>query len=236
MRTTDSSHDTTADARPYSPERTSSLDATLDALADARCRSVLGHLADGDADALVVGDLATRLADDEGDDRTSDPSRLRARLHHTVLPRLDDAGLLDYDADRGLVRRRRDSAFEAVREVIEAYERDGDRENAVASDRLFDLLVAFRRRAAYRVLLRHGDISLPDLADEVAVAETGQPLPEVDADHVLRVYLSLYHTHVPKLAGSGLASYDQDGDYVTLTETGRALEPTVRRLVEAAGA
>ena len=234
MRTTDSRHDTTADTRPHSHERAASLDDTLDALADPRCRSLLGHVADSDDGTFVVTELAARLADDPRTRREA--SRLRTRLHHTLLPRLDDAGLLDYDAKRGLVRRRADSTFETIRGVVEDYEAETGPDGRVSLETLFDLLSSLRRRSAYLVLLRHADLSLPDLADEVAVAEYGQPLSEVDADDVLQVYLSLYHTHVPKLADSGLVEYDQDDDYVALTETGQALESTVRALVDAAGA
>lgn len=242
MRTTDSRHDATAETRPHSPERAASLDASLDALADPRCRSLLGFLADAEDDAVAETELAARLArarrsDEKRSDASAsdpDPSNLCADLHHAVLPKLDDADLLDYDADSGLVSRRPDAAFESICSAIEAYERE--HADALALDALCDLLSSYRRRNAYRILVRHGDLSLPDLADEVAVAECGRPLSEVDPDHVLQIYLSLYHTHVPKLGEAGLVAYDQDGDHVALTETGRELESPARRLVEAADA
>jgi hypothetical protein len=114
--------------------------------------------------------------------------------------------------------------------VVESYAS----EDVLALDSLFELLAAFRRRTAYRTLLRHESMSLPDLADEVAVTERGQPLTEIAADAVLQVYLSLYHTHVPKLAAAGLVAYDQESDYVALTDAGRELESPVRDLLDAA--
>lgn len=233
MTTTDTCHDRTADARPHSPQSVVPLDVTFDALANRQCRALVRYLADSDEDALVVSDLAARLADEakQDDEDAPDEGSLRVGLHHTHLPKLDDAGLLDYDPDRELVRLGATSQFEAVSAAIEEYEA-ADR--PLSLDALFDLFAEFRRRTAYRTLLSHGELSLPDLADEVAIAERGDALPEIDPDTVLEVYLSLYHTHVPKLADAGLVAYDQDSDYLTLTGTGRALESPVRDLCAAA--
>lgn len=217
MTTTDSTFDAGSGVRPHGSEREPRLDAVFDALASDACRDLLDCLA-GAEGALSVETLATRLS---GDD-----DRVRARLHHTGLPKLADAGLVAYDADRELVEPGADAEFEAVRTVV------ADADPSVDLDVLFELLSNARRRCALRTLLVHGDLSLPDLADEVAVAERGRPLPEIDPDVVLDVYLSLYHTHVPKLAGAGLATYDQDGDFVTATDAGRELESTVRELCE----
>ena len=226
MTTTDSRNDRTADARPHGRQGVARLDAAFDALATEQGRALLACLADADEETLVVDDLAARNADDEaGDDWL-----LRTRFHHTHLPKLDGAGLLDYDADRSLVRPGRADQFEALHSVVADYEAD---DRPVSLDALFDLLSAFRRRTAYRTLLAHGDLSLPDLADEVVIAECDRTLPEIDPDDVLQVYLSLYHTHVPKLAEAGLVEYDQDGDFVALTDDGRALESVVEDLCEA---
>ena len=218
MTTTDSTFDAGSGVRPRGSECEPRLDAVFDALAGGECRDLLDCLAETE-DALSVETLAARLP---GDD-----DRVRARLHHTGLPKLADAGLIAYDADRELVRSGSDAEVEAVRAAV------ADADPPVDFDVLFALLSNARRRHALRRLLAHGDLSLPDLADEVAVAERGRPLPEIDPDAVLDVYLSLYHTHVPKLAGAGLATYDQDGDFVTATDAGRELESTVRELCEA---
>ncbi|UPV74664.1 hypothetical protein M0R89_01005 [Halorussus limi] len=227
MTTTDSRRDT-ADARPYSPERDASLDATFDALGNRHCRVLLRYLADSD-ESLVVDDLVDLLANDDtaSDVTPTDEDRLRARLHHNYLPKLDDTDLVEYDADGGLVTYCDDGRFEAVAAAVDTFE-SADR--PISIDTLFDLLADRRRREALVTLLSHEDLSLPDLADEVAVAERGEPLTRIDADEVLQVYLSLYHTHVPKLARDGLVDYDQEDDYVALTDAGHALESTIRSL------
>ncbi|WP_210424937.1 DUF7344 domain-containing protein [Halorussus halobius] len=220
MTTTDSTFDAGSDARLHGSGCESRSDAVFDALASDRCRQLLDCLADAE-DGLSVDALVSRLPGDDG--------RVRARLHHTYLPKLADVGLVAYDADRELVRPGPDAAFEPVRAAVAAAD------PPVELDVLFGVLSDARRRRALRTLLAHGDLSLPDLADEVAVAERGRSLPEIDPDAVLDVYLSLYHTHVPKLTSAGLASYDQEGDLVAATDAGRALEATVRRLCEAVG-
>lgn len=255
MTTINPRHDTTANARPYSPERDASLDATFDALSNRQCRDLLRHLADSDDGALGLTDLISRLTDDDHPDATDDEtvaaddaerpgatddgtggetpaSRLLARLHHTLLPKLADAELVAYDADRELVRYRPDSQFSAMRPTIESFE---SADLPVPLDVLFDLLADGRRRAAYFTLVTHEALSLPDLADEVAVAERGRTLSNIDPDDVLQVYLSLYHTHVPKLADAGVAEYEQEDDYVALTATGRALESPARALCDPSG-
>lgn len=223
MTTTDRRYDVLADIGSHRPDRDAPLDAVFDALADSQCRTLLGHLAECDDDRVGVEDLAAHIAD------ADDPRSLVAHLHHVLLPKLADAGFLDYDTDRGAVRYRPDARLDAVLSTVES---EVDDAPAVSPTALFDALGDVRRRHALVTLLTHGDLSLPDLADEVAVAEHDDHLPEIDPDAVLQVYLSLYHTHVPKLSDVGLVEYDQERDFVTLTDTGHALESTVRSLCD----
>jgi DNA-binding transcriptional ArsR family regulator len=81
--------------------------------------------------------------------------------------------------------------------------------------RVFSVLANTRRRLAIRCLSRHRSVSLATLADEVAEREANVPLREIDGQTVADVYLSLYHTHVPKLEDVNLVAYDQERDWVT---------------------
>lgn len=84
-----------------------------------------------------------------------------------------------------------------------------------ALDQLCDLLAHPRRRAVLACLAHHQTpIALADLADEVAVQEHDTRLPAIPAETVKRTYLSLYHTHVPKLEAAELVTYNQDQDQV----------------------
>lgn len=96
-------------------------------------------------------------------------------------------------------------------------------QDAIPLDAAFDALAIEQCRALPAHLA----------ADEVAVAECDRVFPEIDADAVLQLYLSLYHTHVPKLADAGLVEYGQARDFVTVTDEGRALESVVPAIGDA---
>lgn len=85
---------------------------------------------------------------------------------------------------------------------------------------LFHTAADVRRRRAVECLARHGSLALPDLADELAVAEHDAPLAAVDPETVKRLYLDLYHSHVPVLEERDLVRYDQAGDRVAITDRG----------------
>lgn len=59
----------------------------------------------------------------------------------------------------------------------------------------------YRRRTLRR--LRGEPVHLADLAGEIAREHPGDPEPE-------RVYVELYHVHVPKLEDAGLVAFDPD--------------------------
>ncbi|MFC6717505.1 hypothetical protein ACFQGT_04535 [Natrialbaceae archaeon GCM10025810] len=89
----------------------------------------------------------------------------------------------------------------------------------------FELLANRRRRYALRCLRTYeNSITLADLADEVAVLECNEPLTEISAERVKRVYLSLYHTHVPKLADASYVRYDQEQDMVALRDRAEGID------------
>ena len=84
---------------------------------------------------------------------------------------------------------------------------------------IFGVLAHHRRRYVLRELRQHADpMSLADVADEVAVRENETPITDIPADEVKRVYMSLYHTHIPKLEAADLVRYDQERDTVLLSE------------------
>ena len=105
--------------------------------------------------------------------------------------------------------------------------------NQLSTDVVFRLLSDRRRRSAITVLRRHGTaMSLADLADEVAVREHDAPITEIPADDVKRVYMSLYHSHVPRLEDFGVIDYRQESDMVTLSDDVSAFEPYLELAAE----
>lgn len=72
-----------------------------------------------------------------------------------------------------------------------------------------------RRRVAIDALRDHGEaLTLPDLAEEVAVSELERPLTEIEPETVTEIYASLYHDHLPRIEDAGLVAYEQDRDLV----------------------
>lgn len=106
-------------------------------------------------------------------------------------------------------------------------------EAAKSSERLpFSLseaagLLANSRRchAIERLQSVDGSIGLADLADEVAMAEHGTVISEIPAEEVKRVYLDLYHSHVPKLAEADVVEYSQETDRIGLSAGADRLTP-----------
>ena len=95
----------------------------------------------------------------------------------------------------------------------------GPQQNHESTNTTVELLAHHRRRYVLRCLREHDtEMALADLSDEVAVREYDASLPEIDREDVKRVYLSLYHTHVPKLADADVVHYSQAADTVTLQD------------------
>lgn len=78
-----------------------------------------------------------------------------------------------------------------------------------------DILTNERRRHVLRVVGDQGEaMTLPDVADEVAVREYGRPLPDIEPETVTEIYISIYHDHLPRLVDANLLAYDQERDLV----------------------
>jgi hypothetical protein len=85
-------------------------------------------------------------------------------------------------------------------------------------DRVFETLDHPRRRYVCSLLREDDEWSLSALARNVAALETDQPENEVSDAHRDRVHVSLYHSHVPKLADCGVVSFDADGKRLSAAE------------------
>ncbi len=88
-------------------------DELLTVLADRRCRAVLAYFRHSSADVASVQELANEL---KKHDRRGDQVTLV--LIHSVLPRLADADVIDYDGRSDTVRYRGDPDLERLAELI----------------------------------------------------------------------------------------------------------------------
>jgi hypothetical protein len=90
-----------------------SLDATFDVLGNRYRRRLLIALAEGEPRHAVDG-----LGSDD------DPSEMRIELRHRHLPKLEDAGVVEWDRETNELWRGR--RFEAVRPVLEMLSEHAD--------------------------------------------------------------------------------------------------------------
>lgn len=100
-------------------------------------------------------------------------------------------------------------------------------------DSVFDALANRRRRYVLHCLQKYDNpMALADVADEIAVWENETNISEISGEEVKRVYISLYHAHVPKLADAGIVEYNQDRDMVALSENADQVEPFLKSIAE----
>lgn len=99
----------TTDGGPsVSNERTArrpDLDELFEVLADGRRRRALAYLADADDGVAAFSELVEHVADDSVGEST-DKECVAVSLHHTHLPKLADANIVEYDPRNKDVRYR----------------------------------------------------------------------------------------------------------------------------------
>ncbi|WP_290819100.1 ArsR family transcriptional regulator [Halovivax sp.] len=84
-----------------------SKDVIFELLKNRRRREVLQHLLERE-ETVTLGELAEQIAAWENDTTVNALSsdqrkRVYVALYQTHLPKMDDAGIIDYDQDRGLI-------------------------------------------------------------------------------------------------------------------------------------
>ncbi|WP_254280386.1 DUF7344 domain-containing protein [Haloarcula marina] len=95
-------------------------DQTLSLLASARRRTVVAVLAEAADTTHTLDSLAARVAEREAVDGGEDvpTHRVTADLHHVHLPKLDAAGVLEYDSDQRTVVARETARLESLLDVF----------------------------------------------------------------------------------------------------------------------
>lgn len=90
--------------------------------------------------------------------------------------------------------------------------------DSLTQDTVYDLLSNARRRFVLSFLRGHDEpIELSELSKRVAAWENETDVEDLTDQQVKRVYVSLYQTHIPKLADSELIEYDKETGEVSLT-------------------
>lgn len=76
------------------------IDDRYGLLANRHRRAVLAYFQESASDVASVSDIATEISDHGGEEQA------RIQLHHYALPRLDAAGVVEYDTRSNTVRYR----------------------------------------------------------------------------------------------------------------------------------
>ncbi|MXR52974.1 hypothetical protein GRX03_15345 [Halovenus sp. WSH3] len=101
----------------------------------------------------------------------------------------------------------------------------GTSESDLSQDVVFDILSSPRRRYVLYHLRTTGEtVQLTDLAEEVAAWENDTDPSEITEQERKRVYVSLYQTHIPRLAEVGLIEYDKDTGEIALADQARDID------------
>lgn len=99
-----------------------------------------------------------------------------------------------------------------------------DQSSHLSPGTIFTLLSRDRRRIALEVLIEHREVCMADLAEAVAIREHDVDFEDLSEDEILKTYIDLWHTHVPKLVEGGVAEYDQERDLVHLDPAADEIE------------
>ena len=195
-----------------------SLDSLFDCLASSERRRILGILDERAPNSVPRRDLAKHLVQSKHSDAAAqDPDeavkRASLELHHTHLPKLDAAGLIDQDTGRETVTISDHPAYED--DGIDAVIDPSSTGDPSSLDGLFRSLADDRRRTILDVLTHQvGPIHVETLARELCAKEQSIAESEVPADEVEEIHGSLRHRHLPRLADAGLVDYDPEGETV----------------------
>lgn len=182
------------------------------AVAHRRRRDVLRIL--GENERISDHALASAVAEIESErgKAHADAETVAIALYHTHLPKLADAGLIEYDETSGSIRRTEHPAWRGgLERVLGSPGDDEGRE----WDRLFRTLTAPRRWAVVSILAgRRAPVSVSDLATLLAAREAGVSPLDVPRAGRRPVAISLRHVHLPMLADVGLIEYDEASNAV----------------------
>lgn len=110
------------------PTITDSLDIVFDLLSDVRRRYLLYYLVTMDGDVTdrdaAVNAVYEYEAANAGTDDCPTPENIQIEFHHTHLPRLEDAGLVEYDHRHSTIRFTGNPVFDELVEYAHDKELD----------------------------------------------------------------------------------------------------------------
>jgi len=103
-------------------------------------------------------------------------------------------------------------------------------DNRLTKGRIFDLLSNSRRRMVLFYLRKRGsEMAVTELAEEIAAKENDIDVESVTYKQRKRVHVSLYQTHLQRLADAEIVRYEKDEGTVRLTDRATEIDPYLTR-------
>lgn len=103
-----------------------SLDEILSILAHRRRRDLVRYFVENSTPTVSVAECVEYLAEQEGQQADDPHDYIRKRLHHVHVPKLADAGVIEYDARSKEIRYWGQDELERWLERIDAVESEAD--------------------------------------------------------------------------------------------------------------
>ena len=92
---------------------------------------------------------------------------------------------------------------------------DNSTERVLELDEVFTALDHSRRRyLLYTLVNERSEQTLSELATNIVAWERDKPIDEVTDEERRRVHVSLYHSHIPKLADLSILEYRESEDVI----------------------
>lgn len=98
----------------YTVENDEKVDKLLEILTTQHCRPVLRYLRDSTEEVASVSELAGKTNKED----YGGPEQVAIQLRHSTLPRLEEAGVIDYDPRSETVRYQGHSDLETLLDAI----------------------------------------------------------------------------------------------------------------------
>lgn len=180
------------------------------ALADERRRAVLTVLCRRDT-PVPESQLAPFVTARETENSptavaTADRDRVQLSLYHVHLPHLEAVGLTERTGDDHIDRTRHPFWTSADVRTVLTHD-DVAPETTTAT---FDVLADDRRRAILTLLRNRHDLTVGEIADELAATPVSGQEPS-------NLTTELAHRHLPKLAADGVVDVDSAGSRARYT-------------------
>lgn len=104
--------------------------------------------------------------------------------------------------------------------------------DVLSPDDLYGVLASTMRRRALYFLLEHDRTTVDELADTLAGWEAAAENEHVGRERRQRLYVSLHHVHLPRLAEAGFVTHDTDSGDVSLSPLSAATVEAIRHAAE----